>query len=150
MVKGRPAPQGSKRAGASPGTMIEQSAYLPAWRQAVKIGAYEAYREAGIEPKQLPLMPAGTPVTFEVVTFRVIQGVQCRAAGSDLPIGEPDVDKLLRSTLDALGGMKRDSARLFADDAQVVCVRNLQKVWGRPGVDGLEPGATMIVTDGRD
>lgn len=147
-VFGRPAPQGSKRAGAAPGSMIEQSPYLPAWRAAVKRWAYEAYKQAGIRPGELPLFPAGRAVEIEVCTFHVIRGVQCGAAGSDLPIGEPDIDKLLRATLDPLGGMKRDSARLFADDAQVTAVRSLTKVWAVPGI--TEPGATIIVSDGRD
>lgn len=147
-VKGRPAPQGSKEQG-SAGQLLESSAYLPAWRQAVRIGAFKAYAEAGVGADRLPLMPAGTPVHIEVCTFRVIRGVQCGAAGSDLPLGKPDIDKLLRSTLDALGGASGNkSARLFADDSQVISIRGLTKVWAVPGV--TEPGATLIISDGRD
>jgi len=150
-VSGRPAPQGSKRGGSAPGTMIEQSVYLPAWRRAVMLGALEAYREAGITPDQLPIFPRSQGVAFEVITFRVIRGEQCGAAGSDLPAGAPDIDKLLRSTLDALGGANKGekNARLFADDSQVLGIRCLQKVWATEA-NGLGPGATIIVTDGRD
>lgn len=148
-VSGRPAPQGSKRGGSAPGTMIEQSVYLPAWRQAVKTAAWRAYREAGIRPDQLPLFPLPQGVAFEVITFRVIRGEQCGAAGSDLPAGAPDIDKLLRSTLDALGGGRKETARLFQDDSQVLGIRCLQKVWATDA-NGLGPGATLIVTDGRD
>lgn len=150
LVKGRPAPQGSKEQG-SAGQLLESSAYLPAWRQAVRIGTFEAYRERGIDPRALPLFAAGVPVEIEVCTFRMIRGVQCGGGDGSAPVGKPDVDKLLRSTLDALGGAGAGkSARLFADDSQVTEIRNLTKVWGVPGVDGLEPGATIIVSDGRD
>lgn len=148
-VTGRPAPQGSKSLGGA-GQVLEQSPYLDAWRQRVKIGTFEAYKLAGVDPRRLPLFPLGVAVEFEVITFRMIKGEQCGAAESDLPLGKPDVDKLLRSTLDALGGRTnpRHTARLFADDSQVNAIRSLTKIWAVPGV--TEPGATLIVSDGRD
>jgi Holliday junction resolvase RusA-like endonuclease len=143
-VKGRPAPQGSKDLG-SAGQLLEQSPYLPAWRQAVKVGAYRAYQSANIRHEQLPLFPRGEPVELERCVF-IMQPDQCRAAGTDEPTGEPDVDKLLRATLDALGGAKKGSARLFADDSQVVVIDGLRKVRPLPGVDGYDrPGALIIV-----
>jgi Holliday junction resolvase RusA-like endonuclease len=148
-VKGRPAPQGSKDLG-SAGQLIEHSAYLPAWRVAVKVGAYMAYQAYNIQNAALPLFPAGTPVVIERCTF-YLESEQCRAEGTDLPLGTPDIDKLLRSTLDALGGQKRGSARLFADDSQVVRIRDLSKE--RPGAElggWNHSGALIIVSDGRD
>lgn len=142
-VKGRPAPQGSKSLG-SAGQLLEQSPYLPAWRTAVKVGAYKAYQEAGISHTELPLFRAGTPVTVEWCVF-LLHPEQCRIEGSDLPLGEPDVDKLLRSTLDALGGAKKwATARVFADDAQVWRVCDLSK--RRPQV-GEDPGAFIIISN---
>jgi crossover junction endodeoxyribonuclease RusA len=138
-VYGRPAPQGSKDLGGA-GQLLEQSPYLPAWRVAVKRGAYEAYREAGIDPARLPLFAAGVPVTIERCWFYVT-AEQCRSAGTDEPVGGPDIDKLLRAALDPLGGAKRGSARVFADDAQVTCVKDLQK---RRGVTG---GALIIIRE---
>lgn len=144
-VYGRPAPQGSKDLG-SAGQLLEQSPYLPAWRTAVKRGAYEAFKTARVDPGALPLFPAGAVVVVEQCTFYVTDE-QCRAEGTDEPIGPPDVDKLLRSTLDALGGAKRGGARVFADDAQVKKVRELSKE--RPEA-GRPTGAMIIISDGRD
>lgn len=104
-VAGRPAPQGSKKQGAH-GQMREQSTYLPAWRAAVKRATYEAYRAAGIEPDVLPLFwgPMAVHVTFRLPAGR-------RADGP------PDLDKLLRSTFDAL-----TEARVWEDDSRVIRV----------------------------
>lgn len=144
-VYGRPAPQGSKDLGGA-GQLREQSAYLPAWRAAVKRGAYEAYRTAGLPAEALPLYPAGTAVVIEQCTFYVTDD-QCRADGTDLPLGTPDIDKLLRATLDALGGAKSGGARVFADDSQIVQVRDLAKARPAPG---NPTGAMIIISDGRD
>jgi crossover junction endodeoxyribonuclease RusA len=143
-VFGRPAPQGSKERGPS-GQMLEASPYLPAWRAAVKRAAYEAYRSAGIQPDMLPVFGPGVPVHVELCTFYVMPE-QCRAEGTDEPVGDPDVDKLLRATLDPLGGMKKGSARLFADDAQVTKIYDLGKERPAPG---RPSGALIIVSDER-
>lgn len=105
-VTGRPAPQGSKRAGAA-GQLREASVYLPAWRAAVKRAVYEAYRDAGIGPEALPLLRGPIAVA---VTFRLPAGRR-----ADAP---PDLDKLLRATWDAL-----TAARTWEDDGRVVSVR---------------------------
>lgn len=139
---GRPAPQGSKQLGGA-GQLLEQSAYLPAWRQAVKIAAYERYRLLGIDPASLPLFPAGVPVIVEQCTFFVGPD-QCRAEGTDEPIGTPDIDKLLRAVLDALGGAK-GSGRVFADDSQVVEIRALRKLRATS-----QTGVMIVISDGRD
>lgn len=143
-VVGRPAPQGSKSQG-SAGQLLEQSPYLPAWRRAVKIGAYRAYQAAGIHHDALPLIRRGRPVLVEFCEF-IVTAEQCRAEATDEPLGDPDVDKLLRATLDPLGGAtnKRETARLFDDDSQVWKVRDLSKRRADPGE---EPGALIIVSD---
>lgn len=145
-VKGRPAPQGSHDLG-SGGQFLDSSPYLKAWRQAVKIAAFRSYSQIGLQPPALPAFAAGVPVIFERITF-YLATEQCRAAGTDAPTGKPDIDKLLRSTLDALGGAHDpgEHARLFADDSQVVEVRNLSKERAPRG----DPGALIIVSDGRD
>lgn len=144
-VHGRPAPQGSKSQGGA-GQLLEQSIYLPAWRRAVVIAAYESYAAAGIGPGSLPLIPARLPAYVEMCTFIVLPE-QCRAEGTDEPVGPPDVDKLLRSTLDALGGARRRTARVYADDAQIVRCRDLGKVRATPDQPA---GAIIIVSDGRE
>lgn len=144
-VFGRPAPQGSKERGPA-GQLLESSRFLPAWRRQVVLATYEAYAAASVEPVRLPLYASGVPVTIELCTF-IVQADQCRVADSDEPLAPPDVDKLLRSTLDALGGARRKTARLYADDAQVWRIRDLAKV--RATVD-QPAGAIIIVSDGRD
>jgi Holliday junction resolvase RusA-like endonuclease len=103
VVEGRPAPQGSKHLGAG-GAMRESSVYLPAWRAAVKKAAYALMRGQGIRPADRPVFvgPVAVDVTFYVATA---------------PDAQPDVDKLLRSTLDAL-----TQAKVYEDDARVVQV----------------------------
>lgn len=117
-VYGRPAPQGSKRVGMS-GQMMEQSPYLVGWaggwkggkargkriHGAVERALYEHYRDHGIEPDELPYLtgPVGVDITFYLEPDHG-------------PVeGPPDVDKLARSTFDAL-----TAARLWEDDARVI------------------------------
>jgi crossover junction endodeoxyribonuclease RusA len=140
-VVGRPAPQGSKQRGAA-GQLLEQSTYLLAWRAACRIGAYRAFAAADILVDRLPLFPAGVPVYISRCEFSV-SPQQCRADGSDEPIGTPDIDKLLRSTLDALGGAHGKTARVFADDSQIVSIDGLRKVRKPGGVSG----AHIIISD---
>jgi hypothetical protein len=140
---GRPAPQGSKEQGGA-GQLLESSTYLPAWRQAVKVAAFEAYRRYGIPPEQLPLIPAGRAVVIERLHFYVYPE-QCRAEGTDEPLGAPDLDKLLRATLDPLGGGKSRTARVFADDSQVVGVRDL---WKYRACAEHPPGAIILIETG--
>lgn len=145
VVFGRPAPQGSKERGPA-GQMRESSAYLPAWRAAVRVGAFQTYAAAGIDAQTLPVFPAGVPVYIERCSFYV-GPEQCRAEGTLLPLGRPDIDKLLRSTLDALGGARAQTARLFADDSQVISISGLSKERaGHPD----RTGAMIIVSDGKN
>ncbi len=146
IVHGRPAPQGSHDLG-SAGQVLDSSPYLKAWRQAVRLAALRASARDGVRPEQLPLFPAGVPVIVEQLVFYVLPE-QCRAADTDEPIGPPDLDKLLRATLDGLGGAKNPKchARLFADDAQVKTIRELGKERSTSGI----PGAFIVVSDGRD
>lgn len=104
-VDGRPAPQGSKKSGQH-GQMRESSPYLPAWRAAVKRAVYEAYRDLGVPREVLPLLRG--PVAI-VVVFRLDPTRRVDAA--------PDLDKLQRSTWDAL-----TAARVWEDDGRVVAV----------------------------
>jgi len=127
-VTGRPAPQGSKRLGEH-GQMLEQSRYLPAWRAAVKRCAYRAYRERGIEPADLPLF-AG-PVGISIIFY--LRPEQLTLARID---GPPDLDKLQRSTYDAL-----TAARVWDDDGRVVHIGEMRKVIA----DGFTSGAVIEV-----
>lgn len=141
---GRPAPQGSHDLGGA-GQLLDSSPYLRAWRVAIRAAAFRAYAAAGILPAALPVFPSGRPVIVERCTFYV-RDEQCRAAGTDEPTGKPDLDKLLRAVLDALGGAGDKTARLFADDSQVVEIKELSKVRMTSG----KSGAFIIISDGRD
>ena len=103
VVRGRPAPQGSKRFGAA-GQMREASPHLAAWRAAVVQAAYQQMLALGVTPNARPCFVG--PVAVRV-WFRV-------PGRADTP---PDLDKLLRSTWDAL-----TAARVWEDDARVVYV----------------------------
>jgi Holliday junction resolvase RusA-like endonuclease len=118
-VVGRPAPQGSKDA-----NMREVSVYLPSWRAKVREAALRWMKDNGIGPKDRPLFLG--PVVV-VVTFRMDHG--------DRYDGPPDLDKLQRSTFDAL-----TAARVWEDDARVVAVM----AWKIPAGD-RPAGATIEV-----
>jgi crossover junction endodeoxyribonuclease RusA len=120
-VTGRPAPQGSKKFGEH-GQMLEQSAYLPAWRQAVRRAVYERYRVLGVPAADLPLLRGSVEMG---VTFWV--PIDSRADGP------PDLDKLLRGLWDAL-----TAARVWEDDSRVVALLWAAKQHSADGSTGAD------------
>jgi len=102
-----PAPQGSKRH-VGGGRMVESSAKVKPWREAVRSEAIATGLAISAEPIYLHLL----------FRFRRPKG-HWNAKGELKPsapktvVTRPDLDKLCRSTLDALTGT------LFHDDAQV-------------------------------
>lgn len=104
-VHGIPAPQGSKRH-IGDGVMIESSAKVKPWREAVKWAAREA-------------MPAGWakldgPLVLSVVFYLP----RPKAAKSAVMCHKmPDLSKLIRSTEDAI-----TDAGVWADDARVCSI----------------------------
>jgi len=147
IVLGTPAPQGSKRGyavkakGAYTGKVaqVESSAKVKPWRMAVKYAAMEV---RAANHQQVPMASA---VTIEVI-FRLPRPKGHFGTGRNagllkpsapwFPTGRPDLDKLLRSTFDALG-----EAGVWGDDAQVVDV-SAAKVYA--DLDFL-PGAFISV-----
>jgi crossover junction endodeoxyribonuclease RusA len=140
-VDGVPAPQGSKRpvraGGKTSGrvVLVESSKKVGPWRDAVKAAAMLARNGGG---------PLTNPVTLEVEFDlprpaahyrRGAHSDQLRPDAPTWPAGYPDLDKLVRSTADALkmGG-------LLADDAQVVEIM-ASKAYG------MRPGATIRVDE---
>lgn len=113
-VSSRPAPQGSKKHVGN-GVMVEMSKSLPAWRTAVARAAKTAWTYQ--EP-----MDCAVSVTVE---FRILRPKKSKFG--DYPAGPPDLDKLQRSTGDALkaSGVISDDSRIIRWDAS--------KVWGEPG-----------------
>lgn len=125
-VVGRPAPQGSKKRGAA-GQMLEQSPYLPAWRQAVKRATYQTYVRLGIPTDALPVLRGRIEIGLR---FRMPEGV---------PVdGPPDLDKMQRAVWDAM-----THARVWEDDARVVRVLWAEKLASGPTTG--EPGCDIYV-----
>lgn len=121
-VMGTPAPQGSKRH-VGRGVMVESSKKVGPWREAV---VAECQR-AGIAGLMLR-DPVAVDVAFHLSRPKGHYGTGRNAStvkptAPTRPGGKPDLDKLVRSTLDALA-----QAGVFADDALVVTV-NAEKRW---------------------
>lgn len=125
-VIGLPAPQGSKRH-VGGGRMVESSKNVAPWRDSVAWAGREAM--------------AGRPAFDEPVTVEVSFHLPPtgRWTKAESAVGErwkprkPDLDKLLRSTLDAL-----TTAAVIVDDARVVQVQ-----MGK--VEALGPSGAVIV-----
>ena len=129
-VIGIPAPQGSKRYVGN-GRMIESSKKVKPWREAVKWAAIEAMRAQRITA------PLDGPLHATVIF--VFRRPKTAPKLRSYPDVYPDIDKLLRSTFDAL----RQSA-LIADDARIVCV-HASKIYWRPSATRLMPGANILI-----
>lgn len=137
-VSGRPAPEGSHELGQH-GHVMHSSTYLAAWRAAVRNASLRvAVDELSLAPGDLPVFGKGVPVYLHRVTH-IVHDSQCRGEGTDEPVGAPDVDKLLRATIDGLG-----DAKIFHNDSQIVYVGDADKVRTRTG---QAPGAVIIISD---
>lgn len=113
-VVGVPAPQGSKRA-VGRGVMIESSKKVGPWREAV------AWTTRAAIPRGWdPTGPMQVHVTFFMPRPRSRRKTEVWADR------QPDLDKLLRSTFDAL-----TTAGVWGDDAQVCSVTS-RKVLADP------------------
>jgi crossover junction endodeoxyribonuclease RusA len=122
---GEPAPQGSKNIGAN-GQLYESAARaVAAWRSAIVWQVRSAMRQ-----QRHPGFYAG-PVALDVVFF-LVRG---QTITRELPHVKPDVDKLLRSTLDGL-----TMSGVVKDDAQITTVR-CRKRYGSPPGAGLRLGS---------
>lgn len=129
IVRGfRPAPQGSKRHIGN-GRMIEQSKRVKPWREAVK---------EAIGPVKETL---DGPLAVRVV-FTVLKPASAPKNKRTYPITRHsgDIDKLLRSTFDALS----DSG-LIADDSRIIDVHAVKTFPGEYADSLDEPGAVIRV-----
>lgn len=136
-VYGTPAPQGSKRH-LGRGVMVESSAKVKPWREAVKHAALDALDLTG------PLFTRGDSLHVQACFYFARPRSHYRTGRNsdhlrpDAPeyvTGRPDLDKLLRSTFDALG-----EAGVYHDDAQVVRVEAVKFY-----ADACPPGAVLRV-----
>lgn len=132
-VLGTPAPQGSKRHVGN-GVLIESSAKVAPWREAI---VSEAIR-SGIQGEMLdgPLLVS--------IAFYLPRPNGHRGAKGDLrpsarrrPHVKPDIDKLIRSTLDGL-----TQAGVISDDACVVSIGAMKDY-----ADRFPPCAHIVVRE---
>lgn len=135
-VHGIPAPQGSKRHVGN-GRMIESSRKVGPWREAVKAAVLTATNR---KPTTVD-GPVRVDVTFILPRPKSHLGTgrnagRVRDSAPSDPVGKPDLDKLLRSTLDAL-----TDVGAIRDDSQVVRIE-AAKVYAWPQES---PGATIRV-----
>lgn len=107
-VPGVPAPQGSKRY-VGHGRMVESSKKVPAWRSAVALIAHAQHKH----------YRGPVEVTCEFVMPRPKAWGKNR---QDPMTERPDVDKLLRSTLDGL-----TTSGIIKDDSHVVQVQGTKR-----------------------
>jgi crossover junction endodeoxyribonuclease RusA len=137
IVRGIPAPQGSKRHVGN-GRMIESSKAVGPWREAIRAQCQLAMRGRP---------PLGGPVAvrawFWLPRPQGHYGTgrnsgQVRPGAASRPFGKPDLDKLVRAVLDGLtdGGA-------WKDDGQVVEL-TARKLYVLPG---LTPGAKIEITE---
>lgn len=143
-VVGLPGPQGSKRH-VGGGRMIESSAKVWPWREAVKWAAYQAQRSVvpaacliGAEPAPLTF-PLNGPLVVRMV-FTLPKPTSAPRRRTTWPDRKPDLSKLVRSTEDAL-----TDAGLWMDDARVVELYAAKRYPGE-GADALAvPGCVIEI-----
>jgi Holliday junction resolvase RusA-like endonuclease len=136
IVLGRPAPQGSKKGGAT-GQLREASVYLPAWRREITLCAQRARIAAG-------WVKAEGPCRLDVV-FYIERAANPVPHAQVYPAVKPDNDKLARAVADAL-----TSAGVWRDDCLWVDTGRLAKRYAGE-TDALLPnnqtGAWIRVTE---
>lgn len=112
---------------------MHSSKYLDSWRACVNRDVRATYAQLRLTRADMPLIANPAPVWLSIL--HIVLDEQCRAAGTDEPTGIPDVDKLLRGTIDGLG-----AARVFANDSQVKDLRT-----GKRRAVGAEPAGAIII-----
>lgn len=113
-VDGIPAPQGSKRHVGN-GRMIEMSKKIGPWRERVRLTVQRDYH--------------GAPFDGPLIVIIRFYLERPKTVTRTYPHVTPDLDKLVRSTFDA---MKQGG--LIADDARVVDLA-ASKRYGEPGAE---------------
>jgi len=140
---GTPAPQGSKKGFYNKNLgrvqMVESSSKVAPWRQDVQAAAYNAAAE---HAWTVPAGPLRVHVVFYLPRLRshYRTGRFADRLRDDAPTHsdkKPDVDKLLRSTYDAL-----TQSGVIRDDAQIAAAIT-EKRYANPGAP---TGATITIT----
>ena len=136
-VRGVPKPQGSMRAFVRGGRPIVTSTTrgLREWRDAM---AWQA--RASMDGKGILVGPVEGSITFTLARpkshYRADGSVRPSAPAH--PSGRPDIDKLLRASLDAMTGV------VYLDDAQIF---NVQVAKAYTDWAGDEPGVDVFLKE---
>lgn len=120
-VKGIPAPQGSKNAYRRGNriVLVESSKKVPAWREAV-----------ALEAKKHCIQQIDGPVFISMI-FRLPRPKSLPKKVIHM-VKKPDLDKLIRSTCDALSGVA------YVDDNRVACITAAKTYAGSDEEPGCE------------
>lgn len=142
-VFGNPKPQGSKTLGAHGGMRESAGPALAIWRQDVKSAAIDALYDADGGRLFTPSGPIEVTIVFSLPRPRAHFGTGrndgvLKPSAPTFHTSRPDVDKLLRSTLDAL-----TAAGVYADDAAVSYVAATKTYCD----EGEQPGAYIAIVD---
>jgi Holliday junction resolvase RusA-like endonuclease len=130
-VRADPKGQGNHRTSHA-GAIYETTKGHKGWRDTVTLAAREAMSASYGDAQTLFSAPVAVKIAFTLAKPKSVK----RA----LPSCKPDLDKLVRSTLDAL-----TKAGVWTDDG-LVCRLEASKVYPN-GLGGLgEPGAIIIVS----
>jgi Holliday junction resolvase RusA-like endonuclease len=144
-VYGTPAPQGSKRAFVNKHSgrvqVVESSKAVKPWRQAVLYAALEERRRPGRPAHETLAGPVAVTVEFLLARPKGHYGTGRNAglvkeSAPGRPAVRPDLDKLVRSTLDAL-----KEAGVYGDDSQIVALMATKFFSG----GGVDSGAVIMV-----
>lgn len=144
-VYGVPAPQGSKRH-VGGGRMIESNQkLLNTWREDVKLAALRALEDTPGWRCDYPAVAAHIAFTLPRPKLHYRTGKFAhllRDAAPHLHGSKPDLDKLLRSTADAL-----TAAGVYTDDARLAQVFAVKSYTSRSTPGTLDrPGARIVLT----
>lgn len=143
LVRGLPAPQGSKRGIVNRYTqkvaMVESSKRVKPWRADIREAAETEMR--GSPPVRGPLSMS---ITFVFPRPKGHYGSGrnasiLKATAPEYHTGKPDLDKLARAALDAMTGI------VYVDDAQIVQL-HLSKRYPGHGDAPVEVSGGMLVT----
>jgi crossover junction endodeoxyribonuclease RusA len=140
-VHGTPAPQGSKNRNAA-GALYESSAAVKPWREAVKFAALDALHHDDAWTALDGPVWLDTQFTLRRPKHHYGTGRNAgrlKPSAPPYPTGVPDLDKLVRSTQDAL-----KDAGVLADDS-VVASLSASKVYVLWGDALRTPGAVIKV-----
>lgn len=136
-VPGTPAPKGSARAFVNkttgrafvaPGGARSTERKITAWSAAVRARVLESI--GAVEAPVLVRRPVSVEIVFRLARPSGHWGARgLKASAPNAPATKPDIDKLARTTLDALTGL------VFDDDSRVV-ILVATKVYAEPGREG--------------